>query len=82
MYLIDSCVRGLHVSKHFWTTTIGETIVCKREPEKLYAYAVAVMANSIMVGHVPIGPQHVRYFCTKTGALFTGKTEGRLLLKQ
>ena len=54
MYIIDSCVRGHHVSKHFWTPTIGETFVCKREPENpTDAYAVAVVANSIVVGHVP-----------------------------
>ena len=54
MYVVDSCVRGHHVSKHFWTPTIGETLVCKREPENpTDAYAVAVLANSIVVGHVP-----------------------------
>ena len=53
-YSVDSCVRGHHVSKHFWTPTIGETLVCKQEPENLTdPYAVAVMANSIVVGHVP-----------------------------
>ena len=53
MYVINSCVRGHHISKHFWTSTIGETFVCKKEPENLTdAYAVAVMTNSIMVCHV------------------------------
>ena len=50
---LDSCVRGLHISKHFWTLTIGETFVCEREPENPYVYAVAVMANSIMVSYAP-----------------------------
>ena len=54
MYVIDSCVKGHHVSKLFWTLTIGETLICKREPENLTdAYAVAVMVNSIVVDHVP-----------------------------
>ena len=53
MYVIDSCVRH-HVSKHFWTPTIGETLVYKREPDNpTDVYAVAVMVNSIVVGHVP-----------------------------
>ena len=58
MYVIDSCVKGHHVSKHFWTPTIGETFVCKREPENpTDAYAVAVMANSIVVGHILYFPR-------------------------
>ena len=49
MYVIDSCVTGHHVFKHFWTPTIGETLLCKREPEKHSdAYAVVVMANMVL----------------------------------
>ena len=54
MDVIDSYVRGHHVSKHFWAPTIGEAFVCKREPENpADVYAVAVMVNSSVVGHVP-----------------------------
>ena len=54
MCAIASYMGGQHVSKHFWTPTIGETLICKREPENpTDSYAVAVMANSIVVGHVP-----------------------------
>ena len=54
MYIIDSCMKGYHVSRHFWTPTIGQRFVCKREPENpTDAYAVTVMANSIVVGNVP-----------------------------
>ena len=53
MYVIGGCVRGHHISKHFWTPTIGKMFVCKREPENAKnVYAVAVIANSIVVGHL------------------------------
>ena len=53
MYAVESYVRGHHISKHFWTLTIKETLISKRGPEKATdPYAVAVMANSIMVGHI------------------------------
>ena len=52
IYVIDSSVRGHHVSKHFLTLPIGETFACKREPLNLTdVYSVAVMENSILVGH-------------------------------
>ena len=53
-YIIDSYVRGHHVSKHFLDPDLEEKFVCKREPENpTDAYAVAVMVNSIVVGHIP-----------------------------
>ena len=54
MYVINSYVRGHLVSKHFWTSTIREMFVYNGEPRNpTDMYAVAVMANSIVVGHVP-----------------------------
>ena len=71
--IIDSRVKGHYVSKHFWTPTTGETFVCKWEPDNpTDAYAVAVMANSIVVDHVPrkISAACSR-FCSETKALCT-----------
>ena len=37
---IDSCVRGYHVSKGFWTPEVGEELACQRNPNDVYAVAV------------------------------------------
>ena len=47
-------VRGHHASRHFWTLTIGETLICKRKSGNATdLYAVAVIANSTAVSHIP-----------------------------
>ena len=66
MHVIDSYLKGHHVSKHYWTLTNRETFVCKRKPEKATnAYDVAV----IVIGHVPIKISEV-CFCAETESLF------------
>ena len=54
-FIIDSCVRGHHISKEFWTPELGEELSCQREegnPNDVYAVAVKTAAN-IVVGHLP-----------------------------
>ena len=42
-YVVESCIRGHHVSKDFWTPLINEVLVCAQENENpLDLYAVAV----------------------------------------
>ena len=51
----DSCVRGHHVSKEFWTPNVGEGLSCQRKeghPIDLYAVAVKTEAGTV-IGHVP-----------------------------
>ena len=51
---MDSCIRGLHVFKNIWTPAIGEQLSCKREiGNNKNQYAVAVLRDHTMVGHVP-----------------------------
>ena len=53
-FTIDSCVRGHHVSKEFWTPEVGEELACQREegnPNDVYAVAVKTDAG-IVVGHL------------------------------
>lgn len=50
----SSFVRGHHIYCEDWTPTIGEILTLKVEPDNShYEYAVAVMKNSMVVGHVP-----------------------------
>ena len=54
---IESCIRGHHVSKSFWTPTIGEVLSCEREEGNAFdPYAVAMLKTvntRLVVGHVP-----------------------------
>ena len=53
-FTIDSCVRGQHVSKEFWTLEVGEEFACREEgnPNDVYVVAVKIEAG-IVVGHLP-----------------------------
>ena len=53
---VPSCIRGYHIYKdiHVWTATIGEELVCRREPTNSKdRYAVSVMKEENIIGHVP-----------------------------
>ena len=51
---VRSCVRGYHVYKDIWTTAIGETLICSREPSNTSdRYAVAVIKSGTVIGHLP-----------------------------
>ena len=51
---VRSCVRGYHVYKDVWAASIGETLVCSREPtNNSDRYAVAVTKNGTVIGHLP-----------------------------
>ena len=56
-FVFASCIRGHHISKDFWTPTIGETLCCEKESGNAAdPYAVAVVLSSekaTTVGHVP-----------------------------
>ena len=47
---IDSCIRGHHVSKTFWSPTLGEELSCERENGNLAdPYGVAVLKDAVTV---------------------------------
>ena len=54
-FSIDSCIRGHHISREFWTPIISERFVCKIEEGNPHdPYAVAVIGdNRRVLGHVP-----------------------------
>ncbi len=53
-YSFDSCIRGHHVSKEFWTPSLNERLLCEKEEGNTSdVYAVAVKENNRIVGHVP-----------------------------
>ncbi len=47
-------IRGYHVYKSIWDAIVGETLCCKRERDNdSDRYAVAVLHNDVIVGHLP-----------------------------
>ena len=50
----SSFVRGHHVYCEDWTPTVGEILTLQSEPgNSHYEYAVAVVKDSMDIGHVP-----------------------------
>ena len=51
---ITSCIRGFHEYCENWNAVVGETMECKREIDNIKdRYAVAVIKNEEIVGHLP-----------------------------
>ena len=51
---IPSSVRGYHIYKDTWEVTVGEELECIREPtNSTDRYAVAVIKDGRIVGHLP-----------------------------
>ena len=51
---IDTVMRGYHVYKEVWTSTLGEELTCRRECDNFHdRFAVAIIKGSDIVGHVP-----------------------------
>ena len=52
-YEMESCIRDCHVYKDIWDASIGEDILCEREPfNDVDHYTVAVLKDETIVGHV------------------------------
>ena len=50
----ESCVRGYHIYRELWDAVVGEELECQRERGNATdMYAVAVIKDSIIVGHLP-----------------------------
>jgi len=50
----SSVIRGHHIYKDIFTSTIGKTLQNQREPNNDYnSFAVAIIENDTIVGHVP-----------------------------
>ena len=51
---LSGCIRGYHVFQHIWESEVGETLVREREPSNVNdRYAVAVIRDGVIVGHLP-----------------------------
>ena len=50
----NRCLRGYRVYQSIWDAAVGESIICRREPlNPQDRYAVAVIKDDVVVGHLP-----------------------------
>ena len=55
-----NCIPGYHVYKKVWGATVGEALVCEREPKiPSDRYAVAVKNKGTIIEHLPQKLSHV-----------------------
>ena len=53
-FVMPRCIRGYHVYEEIWQSAVGEKLPCRREPDnRSDRYAVAVIRNETIVGHLP-----------------------------
>ena len=55
-FSFNSYARGYHAYMKIWNPVDGEVLVCTRETDNPHDnYAVSIIRNSYVVGHVPLG---------------------------
>ena len=62
-----NCIRGYHIYKKVWAATVGEALVCEREPKNPSdRYTVAVKNKRTIKEHLPRKLSHVcSLFCDR-----------------
>ena len=78
-YDLKWCVRGYHIYHETWNPVIGKQYLCTREPNNKYdQFAVAVMHDGEVVGHIPRKiSEPVSYFLTTEGASLHCEVAGK-----
>ena len=60
---VDSVVRGHHVYKSIWTPALAEELLVEQENDNEHdLYAVCVMKDDTIVGHVPRAFSRIAWF--------------------
>ncbi|MCG8623022.1 MAG: hypothetical protein MJE68_13635 [Proteobacteria bacterium] len=87
-FRIESAVRGHHIYKRIWTPNIGEQLILQAEHgNTVDRFAVAVVKESNVVGHVPmeysrifwyfIQKRHSNIVCKITGSRRLSEVSGK-----
>jgi len=51
---IECCIRGYHVYQEIWDAAVDEELICQPERSNAHdRYAVTVLKNDVVVGHLP-----------------------------
>ena len=52
--MIECCIHGCHVYQEIWDAAVDEELICQPERSNAHGrYAVAVLKNDVVVGHLP-----------------------------
>ena len=83
-FTFDSAVRGYHVYKVDWKPTIGEKLQVDQElGNEAYKFAVKVVKNNEIVGHLPREyPRTLWYFIARGGKICVEVTGRRRHCKE
>ena len=77
-FSVPSMVRGYHIYKDLWDASIGEEMSCQRKAENYTdPFAVAVMKDDNIVGHVPRKISTVCSLFLCRGGLIACRVTGR-----
>ena len=78
VYVLESIVRGHHVYKRVWTPHLGEQLRIQREENNENdPRAVAVMKDSVIVGHLPRELARIVWFFLRRGSTARCEITGR-----
>ena len=76
----NSLATGHHVFKETWSPVLGEVVFCERESNNQHdRYAVALLRNGEVVGHIPRNLSKPCFYALLTGgtiyAVVTGERQ-------
>ena len=75
---IECCIRGYHVYQDVWEAAIDEELVCRPERSNGHdRYAVAVMKNDLVVGHLPSKFSRLYTLFIRRGGVILCRVAGR-----
>ena len=74
----ESCIRGYHIYRELWDAVVGEELECQRERGNAAdMYAVAVMKDSTIVGHLPQKISRICILFIRRGGVINCRVTGR-----
>ena len=75
---IECCIRGYHVYQDIWEAAVDEDLVCRPERSNAHdRYAVAVMKNDLVVGHLPSKFSRLYTLFMRRGGVILCRVTGR-----
>ena len=76
-FSFESFITGHHIYKDIWSPTLGEKLVCEREHGNPHdKYAISVVKNGAIVGHIPRNVAKPCFYALVTGASITAEVSG------
>ena len=78
MFQKESCIRGYHIYRKLWDAVVGEELKYQREcGNATDMYAVAVVKDSTIVGHLPRKISRIYTLFIRRGGVINCRVTGR-----